>query len=557
MENLAHSGGEIYVSPTMPLPVIDVGLKRTTESVANTLTLITGAAGFTGKAVIPGPILSLIGDKVGSHWRKNPVWGVKVPVKTTGVTETAGSAAFTVYDPTNNLEVLFEGVASVGRFVARLTIDGASEIYGWIGGVSVASNVYTFTVFTGPALATQDWVGTLPAGGAVRKLEIFRNESSIAFTTGTVLTREIPWDFAVTEQKSIMDLLATMANGDYAVDYARGEFYYKKATTGTSDTVTYLTYSGDSLSIDEFPTAAAITDNFATPITTSIMAMTMVYDGTAWDMGRGDATNGLLVNLGTNNDVTVTGSVTANAGTNLNTSLLALESGGNLAAIAAGIATEGSALGSGVLLQGDDGTDRTNVLVDTDGHLQVDALTLPAITGTVTANAGTNLNTSLLALESGGNLAAAVTALQIMDDWDESDRAKVNLIVGQAGVAAGSGANGVTVPRVTVATDDPVSQYAASRYVTGIGHGVKTITTGGTDEALAGSTACKRVLIQAQTDNTNGVAVGASGVDATVATGTGVFLTAGQSIEMFIDNLADIYVDAITNGEGVRYTYWT
>ena len=43
--------------------------------------------------------------------------------------------------------------------------------------------------------------------------------------------------------------------------------------------------------------------------------------------------------------------------------------------IAAGYAAEGSALGSGVLLQGDDGTDRTNVLVDTDGHLQVDVLT--------------------------------------------------------------------------------------------------------------------------------------------------------------------------------------
>lgn len=39
----------------------------------------------------------------------------------------------------------------------------------------------------------------------------------------------------------------------------------------------------------------------------------------------GSTTDGLLVNLGTNNDVTVTGSVTANAGTNLNTSSLATE----------------------------------------------------------------------------------------------------------------------------------------------------------------------------------------------------------------------------------------
>lgn len=50
---------------------------------------------------------------------------------------------------------------------------------------------------------------------------------------------------------------------------------------------------------------------------------------------------------------------------------------------------------------------------------------------------------------------ALVTALQIMDDWDESDRAKVNLIVGQAGIAAGAGAVGATVPRVTLASDDP------------------------------------------------------------------------------------------------------
>lgn len=52
-----------------------------------------------------------------------------------------------------------------------------------------------------------------------------------------------------------------------------------------------------------------------------------------------------------------------------------------------------------------------------------------------------------------GDIKAAV---EIMDDWDESDRAKVNLIVGQAGVAAGAGAVGVTVPRVTLASDDPL-----------------------------------------------------------------------------------------------------
>jgi len=93
---------------------------------------------------------------------------------------------------------------------------------------------------------------------------------------------------------------------------------------------------------------------------------------------------------------------------------------------------------------------------------------------------------------------------------------------------------------------------------TGIGHGVKVVTTAGTDEALAASTPAKAVLIQAQTDNTSAVAVGASGVDATVATGTGLLLYAGDwSPWIEIDDLADVFVDALVSGEGVRYIYLT
>ena len=92
---------------------------------------------------------------------------------------------------------------------------------------------------------------------------------------------------------------------------------------------------------------------------------------------------------------------------------------------------------------------------------------------------------------------------------------------------------------------------------TGLGHGVKTVTVAGTDEALAGSTAAKWVMIQAQTDNTGSIAVGASGVDATVATGNGILLAAGASMTLAVDNLADIYIDATVSGDGVRYVYGT
>lgn len=92
---------------------------------------------------------------------------------------------------------------------------------------------------------------------------------------------------------------------------------------------------------------------------------------------------------------------------------------------------------------------------------------------------------------------------------------------------------------------------------TGVGHGVTTVTTAGTDVALAGSTAAKWVTVQAQTDNTGWIAVGATGVDATEATGSGVLLDAGESITLPVDNLADVFIDSTVNGEGVRYVYGT
>lgn len=110
-------------------------------------------------------------------------------------------------------------------------------------------------------------------------------------------------------------------------------------------------------------------------------------------------------------------SVTANAGTNLNTSLLALEAGGNLATIAGkdfATQTTLAALNAKVTAC------NTGAVVIASGSVTVSATDLDIrnlvfatdkvdISGsTVTANAGTNLNTALLALEAGGNLAALV-----------------------------------------------------------------------------------------------------------------------------------------------------
>jgi hypothetical protein len=74
------------------------------------------------------------------------------------------------------------------------------------------------------------------------------------------------------------------------------------------------------------------------------------------------------------------------------------------------------------------------------------------------------------------NLSAIKTAVEIMDDWDETNRAAVNLISGQVGIAGGTGGDGATVPRVTLATD--VALPAGTNLVGDVGIGVRT--SGGT-----------------------------------------------------------------------------
>lgn len=77
--------------------------------------------------------------------------------------------------------------------------------------------------------------------------------------------------------------------------------------------------------------------------------------------------------------------------------------------------------------------------------LDVSAATV-TITGTVTANLGATDNAVLDAIQA---------AVEIMDDWDETNRAAVNLISGQAAITGGAGAVAANTPRVTLASDDP------------------------------------------------------------------------------------------------------
>ena len=85
---------------------------------------------------------------------------------------------------------------------------------------------------------------------------------------------------------------------------------------------------------------------------------------------------------------------------------------------------------------------------------------------------------------------------------------------------------------------------------TAIYNGQKTVTTAGTREALASSQAIvSGVLIKALAANTNDVYVG----NASVSSSNGFVLDAGEEVFIEIANLATVYLDVDTDGEGVSY----
>jgi hypothetical protein len=90
--------------------------------------------------------------------------------------------------------------------------------------------------------------------------------------------------------------------------------------------------------------------------------------------------------------------------------------------------------------------------------------------------------------------------------------------------------------------------------------GRKTVATAGTAEPLmATNTPVSKVYITPETDNTNPVTVGGADVVGALATRKGVPLdndaTTEQVLVLCDVDLKDVYIDAVTNGEGVTFTY--
>jgi len=116
------------------------------------------------------------------------------------------------------------------------------------------------------------------------------------------------------------------------------------------------------------------------------------------------------------------------------------------------------------------------------------------------------------------------------------------------------GANGSPMPSGATA-GDPIHVSTGGAVATSIGDGRKTVSSSGTAEALAASTTVKEVTLSAELNNTGTITVGGSTVVDATATRRGNPLYPGDSVTIPTDNLAEVYIDAEVNGDGVTYLY--
>jgi len=183
---------------------------------------------------------------------------------------------------------------------------------------------------------------------------------------------------------------------------------------------------------------------------------------------------------------------------------------------------------------------------------------------------------------------AIKTAVQILDDWDDSNYANVNINLAGSDAPTGGGAESGAL-RVTLANDSTgvisiddggntitvdgtvsVNSHAvtnAGTFAVQAGHDITGMVSGinadidTSAEQLDGGTdgydvACKRVDLKASPTNTDDIWVGDSGVLAN-GLGGGIRLSPGDFYSIDIDNLTDIWVIAISADQAIHFNYFT
>jgi hypothetical protein len=126
---------------------------------------------------------------------------------------------------------------------------------------------------------------------------------------GTVTANAGTGPWPVTDNAGSLTVDGTVAatqSGTWTINNLSGTV---SLPTGASTAANQTTLIG------RLPATATAADNTTNPSISKLGSYNFVYDGSTWDRAPGTSTDGLLVNLGTNNDVTVSGTVTSNLGT--------------------------------------------------------------------------------------------------------------------------------------------------------------------------------------------------------------------------------------------------
>ena len=111
----------------------------------------------------------------------------------------------------------------------------------------------------------------------------------------------------------------------------------------------------------------------------------------------------------------------------------------------------------------------------------------------------------------------------------------------------------------SVVVSSSTGASGSSDVYTAATHGQHIVATAGTPTVFGTATIAK-IDIQAYIGNAGNVAIGGSNtVDASavLGTGTGILLEPGDSVTMYVNSLADLFLDVLNNNDGVRYVYYT
>src|SRR6185369_15961275 len=194
----------------------------------------------------------------------------------------------------------------------------------------------------------------------------------------------------------------------------------------------------------ELPAAAVLADGTSNPTAPAVGAFGHVWNGATWDRTPGNATDGTLVNLGANNDVTVTsGSVTVSDGGG---SISVDDNGGSLTIDNAALSVTGGGVEASAL-RVTIASDSTGVLSvdDNGGNLSIDdggnSITVDGSV-TVTQATGTNLH----AVVDSGTITTITNVVHVDDNSG-------SLTVDNAALSVTGGGVESSALRVTIAND--------------------------------------------------------------------------------------------------------